>query len=108
MRTVENWIWRANLRSFVDVLAWLSGYELSEGEREAIYLGAEESDSDANPPRWYNYEFSGRHKVKFQIGHDKGTEVVQVRLQLSNTIVEKVEVAVDLMNQYTFGKAAHS
>jgi hypothetical protein len=106
MATVANWIWRGNLRPFVDVLAWLSCYELSDGEWEALYLGVEESDSDANPPRWYNCEFAGKHNVKVQIGHDRGTSVIQIRLQLPDVIAEKVSVALDLMNQYLLVKGS--
>ena|SRR6266481_4947306 len=104
MAKVGNWIWLQNLQPFVEVLAWLSGYELSDGEWDAIRFGVEESDSDANPPRWYNYVYHGAHKVTFDIGHDKGTNVVQVRLDLPDAIAAKVEIALDLMNQYTLGK----
>jgi len=106
MAEVANWIWRTNLRPFVEVLAWLSHYELADGEWDAILSGVEQSDSDAVPPRWYNYEFQGKHKVTFSIGWDQGTEVIQVRMKIPNAIAVKIETALDLMNQYTFGKAA--
>jgi hypothetical protein len=89
----------------VEVLAWLSHYELADGEWDAILSGVEQSDSDASSPQWYNYEFQGKHKVTFNVGWDHGTEVIQVRIKLPDAIAARVETALNLMNQYTFGKA---
>jgi hypothetical protein len=100
MTTVRNWVWHQNIRALVDVLTRLSRYELSESEWEAIRLGVEQSDSDATPPRWYKFELRGKHNLQLNIGHDKGTDVVQVRLELPDSIALKAEVALDLMNQF--------
>ena len=104
MATIANWIWLQNVRAFVDVLARLSGYELSEGEWDAIDSGVAVSDSDANPPRWYSYSFEGKSKVKFDVGHDKGTNVVQIRLTAPDEIVPRIQTALELMNSYVLTK----
>ncbi len=104
MVTIGNWIWLQNLEALVDVLAWLSCYELAEGEWDAIRFGVDESDADAVPSRWYTHELHGEHEVKFDVGHDKGTNVLQVKVDAPDAIAAKVEVVLALMQQYTLGK----
>ena len=106
MATLRNWIRLQNLEPFVEVLAWLSGYKLADGEWDAIRYGLEDSDCDAVPPRWYSYKFAGEHAVSFDIGHDKGTDVVQVRLDIPGVIASRADVALNLMNQYVLGRGS--
>ncbi len=105
-KAIAGWIWLANLRPFVDILAGIVDYDLADGEWNAIYFGVKESDSDAIPPQWYEYEFQGSKPVKFKIGHDKGTQVVQVCLKAPAAVVGKIAFALDLMSQYTLSNGA--
>ncbi len=100
MKEIANWIWLENLQPFVDVLARLAGYELSELDWDAIRLGVEESDGDATPPRFYSYEFYGESTVCFQLGLDQGSDVVQVRLKVPATLAAEAGFAIKMMNEY--------
>ena len=98
---LANWIWYQNLKAFLETLALLAEYELSVDELDAIQLGVADSDTDAIPERWYEYEFVGKYRVEFRIGQDQGTDVVILRLLVPPNLVDKVEVMLAIMNQYT-------
>jgi len=104
MKKIANWIWSDNLRPFVDVLAWLCEYDLADGEWDTISHGVNESDSDATPERWYEYEFHGSGVVRFRMARDSGTNVLNVHLDVADSLGEKIGLALDLMNQYRLEK----
>jgi len=99
---VVNWIWANNVRPLMDVLAWLTSYDLTEDEWNVIAEGVDESDGDAKPPREFEWELSGRERVVLRLAADPGTNVIQVKIEAPNTIEQKVDIALNLMNQFHF------
>ncbi|MFW6694557.1 hypothetical protein [Streptomyces sp. MAR4 CNX-425] len=51
---VSGWIWRSNLRGFLELLSGYVGYPFDETDWETVELGVQDSD-DEDADRWYAY-----------------------------------------------------
>jgi hypothetical protein len=89
---IKNWIYEPNLRAFVELIKDLLEYDLDDDERNAIISGVR--DSDAEEDRWYDYPFQGRQTATVSFGRDVNTEIVQIRVNAEQAVLDKVEVLV--------------
>jgi len=100
MEVIGNWVWEINLRPLVEVFAWLTGYEILEEEWHLIMTGVQGTDSDAQPERWFDYEFNGCERVTFSLAKDGGSSVICVRMSAEEPLRAKLELAIEIMNRY--------
>jgi hypothetical protein len=95
---VTDWVFDSNLRPFLTVLGWVTGYAFDANDWEAVAHGVRESDAEAD--RCYEYEFAGRTPARLRLGQDPGTSVVHVRVQVPAEVEPQVRVAVSIFQHF--------
>jgi hypothetical protein len=91
---VTDWIFEDNLRAFVLAIAQFAGYPFDEDDWLAIRSGIEGTDEEAG--HRFDYEFPGRHVLRFWLARDPGTAVVHARVEAPPGVVPKVEAALQI------------
>jgi hypothetical protein len=74
-----NWIFSSDFREFVEILALLSGYDLSVVEKEIMEDNRGATDSENG--KWYSNEFKGKWRLDFSFAQDPGTSVIHFKFE---------------------------
>ena len=98
---VGGWILDRNTLPFFEVLADIVGYDFDPDDWVALEWGIKDSDSDANPVRWFEYSFGD---TSVSVGQDQGTAVVNLRIEAQEKHVQAIETAINIMSGYTVVK----
>ncbi len=99
---VAGWILRDNLEPFLTTLSWVVGYSIDDDDWHAITTGLLETDGDLL--RWCSYEFADDGVVKFNLAVDRGTEVMQVKVDAPIGFEPQVELAVAVFQHFHLRK----
>ncbi|MFE5328209.1 hypothetical protein ACFRCG_17710 [Embleya sp. NPDC056575] len=77
---VAGWIWNANVRPFLVLLAHYAGCDFDGTDWQAVESGLEAGD-DEYPDRWYSYPLVGsEHHVEVYLAQAVGGDEVSVRV----------------------------
>jgi len=92
MSTVQSWIFKYNLRSFLEMLGWIASYSPSDGDLDVISAGVDGTNDERE--KWFSYEFKGeKRKIEFQVADDPGSSVLHFRIAAPPDAVELVNLA---------------
>ncbi|HZZ43687.1 MAG TPA: hypothetical protein VFE58_12175 [Tepidisphaeraceae bacterium] len=97
------WIFLDNLRPFVSFIAHRAGYNLHSDESLAIEMGVRSSNAEAE--HWYDYEILGKQRVKLRLATDSGSNVLWWRADCAPPLLEAIDVAAAIMQNYRLSKS---
>ncbi len=100
MALVQNWIWAGNWNPLIDEIGRMAGEVLDEGLRKILDDDLREADTDASPSRWASCQFNGPHPIAASFGIDRGTDVLHVRMEVSDHLSIRAETMLYLMQSY--------
>ncbi len=98
---ISNWIYEENLLPFLEVLANISDYKFNSDDWVTIEYGIKNTNTDANPERWFDYSFGG---TSFSVGKDQGASVVFFRIDTNKSNFAAIETAFFVMCSYRVTK----
>src|SRR5690242_7122843 len=109
MRTVGRWIFKRNLESFLEILAYVAGCPFEDWDYCAVVAGVEDTNDETN--KWFDYQLTGSKRlVSFQVADDPGSSVLHFRIDVPEDAIEMIELAFyvaesnDLTRHSSYGK----
>ena len=89
---VGSWIFKQNLESFLEMLAWIAGHPFADWDYNAIVAGIEGTNGEKE--QWFHYELdSSKRRLAFHIADDPGSSVYLFRISAPDDVVPLVELA---------------
>lgn len=105
--TVEGWIFRENLRAFVEMAAFLADYAFDQWDWDAIHFGVDETAGQRK--KYYAYPLLGSQPLNLLMNYDSGGGVVTILIDsekgLSAEMVAQLELLFEMCETYTFSRA---
>lgn len=84
------WIWKDKLNPILDMFCLLVNYELMDGEREAINLELQDTNSELN--NWGMYILKGtKHTINIKLAYDDEKDLIYFDINTSYELKEKIE-----------------
>jgi hypothetical protein len=96
---VAGWILQNNLDPFLTALSWIVGYSIDDDEWETINTDLLEMSLELS------HEFSGNHKVKFEVAVDRVTGNFQVKVDAPKEFDSQVELAIAIFQHFHLRRA---
>jgi len=95
-RRIAGWIEGANTWLAVFYIARLVGYDFDDCDWQAIALGLEGTDADAD--RWFDYPLVGKMPVQLLLARHVDAEPVMVTVlgNLDDVLAARIETALDI------------
>jgi hypothetical protein len=95
---LETWIWKDNLRPFLEFASFRAGYEFDELDWEAVRYGMGKTDADADA--WFAYSLEGDRTVEIAAANDPEGSIIQLRLKADRRTLAALDAATTLMAEY--------
>ena len=76
---MHGWVWRENLRPFLEMVASLARYEFDQWDLDAVLTGL--GDSDADEERWFRYPFGDEPQVVLGFSADRDGDEVGIEAE---------------------------
>ncbi|WFE29602.1 hypothetical protein O7623_10620 [Solwaraspora sp. WMMD791] len=99
--TTEGWVRATNVRTLVESLADLVGYEADNWDWDAVESGLDGTDAD-DPQGWYEYPFIGTSTLNLELANDSGATITSVRIRhrADEVLTARVETVVSMLARY--------
>ncbi|MCX5173585.1 hypothetical protein OG616_36925 [Streptomyces antibioticus] len=95
MAEVSGWIWRRNLRSFLELLSLYVGYDFDATDWDTVALALAGTD-DEHADHWYSYPLVGSmHKIQVRLARSVGGDEVSVNV--SGVVTGELELRADTL-----------
>jgi hypothetical protein len=98
---VSDWIWHENLRPFLEVVSWLTGYSFDDLDWDAITVGLDEAER-TQVDYWFDYPLGD---VALRLRDYGPFGPVRFELQGDAEIERRIDVAIMVMQGYEWKKS---
>jgi hypothetical protein len=97
---MDGWIWRPQLRSFLQLLAHYNGTDLDETDWDTISLGLAPTD-DEDPDAWYSWPLPGlSHSLDLRLANALGGNEISVVITGATSAALRLRIDT-LMDAFT-------